>query len=192
MVIMDMAYQGFASGDTDADAASLRRFTKDGHMLGLCTSFSKNFGLYGQRVGTFSLVCASADEARRVESQLKIIARPMYSNPPIHGARIVSIILNDASLTKQWKQDVKTMAERIITMRRLLKEELYRLGSQHKWEHITEQIGMFCYSGMTPQQVDRLSSEFHIYLTRNGRISMAGVTTKDVPYLASSMHAVTK
>jgi len=189
---MDMAYQGFASGDSDADAASVRRFVADGHSILLAQSFAKNFGLYGHRVGSFSVVAESKDEAARVESQLKIIARATYSSPPLAGARIVTTILNDPKLSAQWKTDVKTMADRIITMRKLLKEKLYALGSQQKWEHITDQIGMFCYSGLTPAQVDRLTSEYHIWLTRNGRISMAGVTTKDIPYLAEAIHAVTR
>jgi len=191
-IFIDMAYQGFASGSTDTDAQALRQFVSDGHQVMLAQSFSKNFGLYGERVGAFSVVCGDAKEAARVESQLKILARPMYSNPPIHGARLVSIILQDSNLTQLWKKDVKVMAERIITMRRLLKEQLYKLGSKHKWEHVTDQIGMFCFSGLTPEQVDRLTNEYHIYLTRNGRISMAGVTTKDVPYLAQAIHDVTK
>jgi len=191
-VLVDSAYQGFASGDTNTDAFSLRQFVKDGHQIALAQSFSKNFGLYGHRVGCLSLLTDSDSEARKVESQLKILARPLYSNPPIHGARIVSIILNDAQLATQWKQDVKQMADRIILMRKLLKEKLYSLGSELKWEHVTEQIGMFCFSGLAPEQVDRLTNEFHIYLTRNGRISMAGLTTKDIPYLAESIHTITK
>jgi len=187
-----MAYQGFASGNTDQDAASLRQFVADGHQVLLAQSFAKNFGLYGQRVGCFSLITGSKEETARVESQAKILARAMYSNPPIAGSRIVTTILNDAKLNEQWKKDVKVMADRIILMRKLLKERLYSIGSTLKWEHITEQIGMFCYSGLTGEQVDRLTAEFHIYLTRNGRISMAGVTTKDIPYLADAIHAVTK
>jgi len=189
---MDLAYQGFATGNTDADAASMRRFVSDGHQLMVAQSFAKNFGLYGHRVGSFSVVTQSKEEAARVESQLKILARAMYSSPPLAGARVVTTILNDPKLNAQWKTDVKVMADRIITMRKLLKERLYAIGSQLKWEHITDQIGMFCYSGLSPTQVDRLTSEFHIYLTRNGRISMAGLTTKDIPYLADAIHAVTR
>jgi len=191
-VIIDSAYQGFASGDPVKDTFAVREFVKDGHEIAICQSFSKNFGLYGQRVGVLSMITSSKEEASRVESQLKILARPMYSNPPIHGARIVSSILSDAKLRQQWEVDVKEMAERIIKMRSLLRKELENLGSKHKWNHITDQIGMFCFSGLTPEQVDRLTNEFHIYLTRNGRISMAGVTTKDIPYLAKAIHTVTQ
>ena len=191
-VVIDSAYQGFASGDPTRDAFAIQQFVSDGHQIALAQSFSKNFGLYGQRVGCVSFITDSAQEASNVESQVKILARAMYSNPPIHGSRIVSKILSDPALKKQWHADVKEMAERIIRMRDLLKAELERLGSRHSWQHITDQIGMFCYSGLTPEQVDRLTADYHIYLTRNGRISMAGVTTKDIPYLAKAIHEVSK
>lgn len=116
-------------------------------------------GLYGERVGAFSIVCESAEEKKRVDSQIKILVRPMYSNPPVHGARIASEILNDASLNKQWLGEVKGMADRIITMRALLKENLEKLGSKHDWSHITSQIGMFAYTGLKPEQMDVLAKE---------------------------------
>lgn len=97
-------------------------------------------GLYGERVGAFSIVCESAEEKKRVDSQLKILVRPLYSNPPIHGARIASMILNDPRLKKQWLSEVKGMADRIISMRALLKENLEKLGSRHDWSHITSQV----------------------------------------------------
>eukprot|EP00744_Colponema_vietnamica_P030067 GILI01046639.1.p2 GENE.GILI01046639.1~~GILI01046639.1.p2 ORF type:complete len:125 (+),score=35.58 GILI01046639.1:20-394(+) len=123
---------------------------------------------------------------------MKIIARAMYSNPPIHGARIVNMILSDPAMNKQWHGEVKEMADRIISMRKMLFDNLQALGSKRSWNHVVDQIGMFCYSGLNPEQVDRLTNEFHIYLTRNGRISMAGVTSKNVGYLAEAIHAVTK
>ncbi|VAI41404.1 unnamed protein product [Triticum turgidum subsp. durum] len=131
-------------------------------------------------------------QAVAVKSQLQQIARPMYSNPPVHGALVVSIILSDPELKNVWLGEVKGMADRIIGMRKALRENLEKLGSPLSWEHVTNQIGMFCYSGMTPEQVDRLTSEYHIYMTRNGRISMAGVTTGNVAYLANAIHDVTK
>lgn len=188
----DMAYQGFASGDPERDAKAIRIFLEDGHLLGISQSFAKNMGLYGQRVGCLSVLCDDEKQAVAVKSRLQQIARPMYSNPPVHGALIVSIILSDPDLKQLWLKEVKGMADRIIGMRSALRENLEKLGSPLPWEHITNQIGMFCYSGMTPEQVDRLTSEFHIYLTRNGRISMAGVTTKNVEYLANAIHEVTK
>jgi aspartate aminotransferase, mitochondrial len=110
-------------------------------------------------VGAFSIVCADAEEKKRVDSQIKILVRPLYSNPPIHGARIASQILNDSSLNKQWLGEVKGMAERIITMRALLKKNLEDLGSKHDWSHITNQIGMFAYTGLTAEEMDKLAKE---------------------------------
>ncbi|KAL5707501.1 aspartate transaminase [Ranunculus cassubicifolius] len=188
----DMAYQGFASGDPERDAKSIRIFLDDGHLIGCSQSYAKNMGLYGQRVGCLSLLCENEKEAVAVKSQLQQLARPMYSNPPVHGALVVSIILSDPELKGMWLKEVKVMADRIIGMRTALKENLEKLGSPLSWEHITKQIGMFCYSGMTPEQVDRLRNEFHIYMTRNGRISMAGVTTGNVGYLANAINEVTK
>lgn len=188
----DMAYQGFATGDIARDAGALRMFIDDGHLVALSQSFAKNMGLYGERVGAFTMVCSSAEEAARVMSQIKIIIRPMYSNPPVHGARIASTILTDMALRSQWLTDVKGMADRIIAMRIKLKEGLQREGSTKNWNHITDQIGMFCYTGMNSDQVDSLIKNFSIYLTKDGRISVAGVTSKNVDYLAHAMHQVTK
>lgn len=192
MLFVDMAYQGFASGDADKDAAGLRILIDDGHDLMLAQSFAKNFGLYGERVGCFSAVGATTEEADRLMSQIKILIRPMYSNPPINGARIVATVLDDPTLNKQWFAECKGMADRIIDMRVALKDGLAKAGSTRNWEHVTSQIGMFTFSGMTPEQVEKLRTEYHIYMTKNGRISMAGVTSKNVQYLAESMHAVTK
>ena len=143
-------------------------------------------------MGLLSLVCASAEEAERLESQLKLVIRPMYSNPPIHGARIVAEVLGDPALEAQWRAECKTMADRIIAMRESLKATLVAAGSTKSWAHVTDQIGMFCYTGLTPEQVDRMKGEFHIYLTKDGRISMAGVTSANVEYVANAMHEVTK
>lgn len=188
----DMAYQGFASGSVDKDAFAVRLFLKDGHQIALAQSFAKNMGLYGERAGAFSLVAGSKDEADRTLSQLKILIRPMYSNPPIHGARIVSTILGTPELKAEWLREVKGMADRIITVRATLRKNVERLGSRKNWQHITDQIGMFCFTGMNAEQSTRLSTDFSIYLTKDGRISMAGVTSKNVEYLAHGIHEVTK
>ncbi|KAG9409848.1 Aspartate aminotransferase, mitochondrial [Aphanomyces cochlioides] len=191
VVFFDCAYQGFASGDADRDAAALRQFVEDGHNVVLSQSYAKNFGLYGERVGALSIVCKDAEEAARCESQLKILIRPMYSNPPIHGALLVSTILGDAALKKQWYEECKGMADRIISMRQLLKENIAKVdGSTNEWNHITDQIGMFCYTGLTEPQVERMITKHHIYLTKDGRISMAGVTSKNVEYIAQSIAEV--
>uniref|UniRef100_A0A170YUJ9 Aspartate aminotransferase n=1 Tax=Triatoma infestans TaxID=30076 RepID=A0A170YUJ9_TRIIF len=188
----DMAYQGFASGDVTNDAFAVRHFISEGHQIALAQSFAKNMGLYGERIGALTVVTNSAEEAARVLSQIKILIRPMYSNPPIHGARIVTKILSDQNLKNQWLKEVKGMADRIISVREKLKSQLAAEGSTKNWNHITDQIGMFCYTGLNPQQVERLTKEFNIYLTKDGRISMAGVTSKNYKHLANAMHQVTK
>ncbi|XP_012503296.1 PREDICTED: aspartate aminotransferase, mitochondrial [Propithecus coquereli] len=188
----DMAYQGFASGDGDKDAWAVRHFIEQGINVCLCQSYAKNMGLYGERVGAFTMICKDADEAKRVESQLKILIRPMYSNPPLNGARIASTILTTPDLRKQWLQEVKGMADRIIGMRTQLVSNLKKEGSSHNWQHISDQIGMFCFTGLKPEQVERLTKEFSIYMTKDGRISVAGVTSSNVGYLAHAIHQVTK
>jgi aspartate aminotransferase len=140
----DMAYQGFASGSTTRDAFAVRHFVSQGHQVALAQSFAKNMGLYGERVGAFSLTTTDAEEKARVDSQLKIVIRPMYSNPPLHGARIASTILGNEVLYAQWESEVKGMAERIISMREKLYDLLTNeLKTPGEWGHIKSQIGMF-------------------------------------------------
>lgn len=186
----DMAYQGFASGDINQDAFALRYFVEKGHNPCLAQSFAKNMGLYGERAGAFSIVCESAEEKKRVDSQVKILVRPLYSNPPIHGARIAAEILNSPKLYDEWLVEVKAMADRIIKMRALLKENLEKLGSKHDWSHITSQIGMFAFTGLTPEEMDKLAKEHSVYATRDGRISVAGITSGNVRRLAEAIYAV--
>lgn len=192
LVFFDMAYQGFASGDIDRDAWAVRYFVEQGHNILLSQSFAKNMGLYGERVGGFTVVCKDAEEAKRVESQLKILIRPIYSNPPMNGARIAATILNTPDLYSVWLGEVKEMAERIIRMREELTAGLKKEGSSKNWQHVIDQIGMFCFTGLKPEQVERLTKEFSVYMTKDGRISMAGVTSGNVGYLAQGIHAVTK
>lgn len=188
----DMAYQGFASGDCDRDAAAVRLFERDGHDLALCQSYAKNMGLYGERVGAFTLLTGDKQQTDNCMSQIKILVRPMYSNPPIHGAHLVREILGDAALRTEWLAEVKGMADRIIGVRSALRDGLAKAGSNRSWGHITDQIGMFCFTGMQPAQVERITKDFSVYLTKDGRISMAGVTSKNVEYLANAIHEVTK
>ncbi|KAI1453156.1 aspartate aminotransferase [Annulohypoxylon moriforme] len=186
----DMAYQGFASGNTDKDAFAVRYFVEQGHDIALAQSFAKNMGLYGERVGAFSIVASTPEEKKRVESQVKILVRPLYSNPPLHGARIASEILNDPALNQQWLGEVKGMADRIITMRALLKENLEKLGSSHDWSHITSQIGMFAYTGLDAAAMEKLAKEHSVYATKDGRISVAGITSGNVGRLAEAIYKV--
>jgi len=192
LVFFDMAYQGFASGSVDKDATAVRQFVNDGHKVLLAQSFAKNMGLYGERVGAFTVMANDLEEAKRIESQLKIIIRPIYSNPPFGGARLVNTIMNDADLHAMWLEDVKGMADRIIDMRAKLTDGLVSRGSSHDWSHINNQIGMFCFTGLKKEQVQKLWDEHSVYLTLDGRVSVAGVTSGNVDYLANAIHEVTK
>jgi len=188
----DMAYQGFASGNTTRDAFALRHFIKEGHQVALAQSFAKNMGLYGERVGAFSLVAADEEEKKRVESQLKIVIRPMYSNPPLHGARIASTILTNGELYSEWEQEVKGMAERIISMRSRLYDNLVALNTPGEWGHIKSQIGMFSFTGLTTPQTKALAEKAHIYMTADGRISMAGLNAHNIDYFSESVSKAVK
>jgi aspartate aminotransferase len=190
-VLMDCAYQGFASGDAEADAYAIRTFFDAGHSLLLAQSFAKNFGLYGERVGTLSVACADAAQALRVLSQLKLIIRPMYSSPPIHGALIVSEVLSDELLRTQYYAECAAMAERIRMMRKMLRVELKAAGSTHDWTHVTDQIGMFAFTGMNAAMCDLLTEQNSIFLTRDGRISVAGLNVGNVATVAEAIHQVT-
>lgn len=190
VAFFDSAYQGFASGDTNKDAYGPRKFVNSGYQILLAQSFAKNFGLYGERIGCFSTVCEDTSEKDRVLSQVKILARAMYSNPPIYGAKVVSTVLNTPDLNKQWLADVKTMADRIITMRSELVKNLKDCGSKRDWSHITNQIGMFAFTGLNAEQCQKLMKEHHVYLTMDGRISLAGLNTKNVHYVANAVFKV--
>ncbi|XVF37440.1 hypothetical protein REPUB_Repub20aG0007900 [Reevesia pubescens] len=187
----DMAYQGFASGDLEKDARAIRIFLEDGHLIGCAQSFAKNMGLYGHRVGCLSVLCDNKIQAVSIKSQLQQIASTMYGSPPIHGIALVSKILSDPDIKAIWLKEVKVMATRVQRMRAILREALEKLGSPLNWQHITNEVGMFSLSGLTPGEVHLLAKEFHIYMTRDGRISLAGVTTKNVDYLATAIHEVT-
>lgn len=198
IVLLDSAYQGFATGDAEKDAATIRMFAKscyDNRIVGflLAQSFAKNFGLYGERVGTLSVACRSEQQADIVLSRLKNIIRPMYSSPPKHGSTIIKTVLSDSVLSKQYYQECKLMSDRISDMRHQLILTLKQVGSKLDWSHISSnnQIGMFAYTGMTCEQVDRLILEFSIYMTRDGRISLAGLNPSNMNYVANAIHTVT-
>jgi len=187
----DCAYQGFASGDLDRDAFAVRHFVQRGVPLLVCQSFSKNAGLYGERVGALHVVSSTAEESARIKSQLSLMQRTEIGCPPLHGVRLISLILSNPELYEEWKRDIKTMTQRIISMRRelynLLAKELKTPGN---WEHIINQIGMFSFTGITPSQSQALMDKSHIYLPADGRISVAGLNSKNVRYFAMSLDKV--
>ncbi|WVQ86198.1 hypothetical protein IAT38_008366 [Cryptococcus sp. DSM 104549] len=190
--LFDMAYQGFASGDIIRDAFAVRYFVEQGHQIILCQSFAKNLGLYAERAGTFSMVVSSADEKERVLSQIKRVIRPLYSSPPTHGAQLVATILGTPELYDEWLTEVKKMADRIIAMRSKLYDLLVELKTPGEWGHIKSQIGMFSFTGLSPEQVTDLAEYAHVYMTKDGRISMAGLNEHNIQYFAESMSKAVK
>jgi aromatic-amino-acid transaminase len=186
---LDMAYQGFGSGLAE-DGAVVQQFVASGQDFFVSTSFSKSFSLYGERVGALSVVCASADEAARVLSQLKIVIRTNYSNPPTHGAQVIATVLSTPALRQQWEQELAGMRQRIKAMRKLLVEKLQAAGVQGDLGYITTQRGMFSYSGLNAAQMQRLRSEFGVYGVDSGRICVAALNEKNIDHVAQSIAKV--
>ncbi|CAG9316245.1 unnamed protein product [Blepharisma stoltei] len=187
LAFFDSAYQGFATGDLEADAWAIRSFISRGGQCLVSQSFAKNAGLYGERIGALHIVCTDSDTTERVLSQLKIVVRAMYSNPPLHGALIMAKILGDPALRENWQNELRGVAHRIIDMRRALYEGLIKLGIAGDWTHITSQIGMFSYTGLTPAQCEVMINKWHCYMLKNGRISMTGINTHNVEYVAAAI-----
>lgn len=187
-VFFDIAYQGFSSGSVDVDASAVRLFADMGFELFVAQSFSKNFGLYNERVGQLTYLANMPEVLSKISSNLSTIIRETWSNPPSHGGLVVSTILNDPELFQEWKKTVKSMAERIQCMRQLLFDNLEALGTPGTWDHIVTQTGMFSFTGLTAVQVEYLIEMHHIYLMKDGRINMCAVTTKNVEYVARCIH----
>jgi aromatic-amino-acid transaminase len=187
--MFDFAYQGFAVG-VEEDAQGLRIFAEQCSELLVASSFSKNFGLYNERVGAFTLVGTTAEQAATAFSQVKSIARVIYSNPPAHGAAIVTQILNDEALRNEWEQEVADMRDRIQEMRTLFVQTLKDCGVDADFSFIERQNGMFSFSGLNKGQVNRLKEEFGIYIVGSGRISVAGMTKNNMLPLCKGIAAV--
>jgi aromatic-amino-acid transaminase len=176
---LDMAYQGFGEGIAE-DGAVVGRFLATGMPLLVSTSFSKSFSLYGERVGALSVVCADADEAARVLSQLKVVIRTNYSNPPTFGAQIVATVLTTPALRALWEEELAGMRERIKAMRVALVEKLRAAGVTADLSYITAQKGMFSYSGLSKEQMQRLRGEFGVYGVDSGRICVAAINSRNL------------
>uniref|UniRef100_A0A481MQK5 Aspartate aminotransferase n=1 Tax=Nipponaphis monzeni TaxID=196483 RepID=A0A481MQK5_9HEMI len=183
----DNAYQGFASGDVEKDAWSVRYFLSQGFEFLCSQSFAKNYGLYNERAGNLTFVLNSTDNVKAVKSQVTMIVRGMYSNPPNHGARTVSTILNNPELKEEWLDTLKIMTGRIKDMRKALRENLEQLGTIGKWNHITDQTGMFSYTGLSANHVEYLRKKYHIYMLRSGRINICGLTNNNINYVAEAI-----
>ena len=188
--LVDFAYQGFGDG-LEADAAGLRELSRPGRELLVCSSFSKNFGLYCERVGALTIVAASQQAADAALSHARVCVRVNYSNPPQHGAAIVATVLGDPGLRSQWEREVDGMRARIHAMRTRFVETMKSKTSKRDFSFIARQRGMFSYSGLTPMQVDELRTKHAIYVvTQGGRINVAGMTDANLPRLCESIAAV--
>jgi len=188
---IDMAYQGFADG-IEPDAAAVRLFAVSGLSFLVSSSFSKSFSLYGERVGALSLVTASKDEAARVLSQVKRVIRTNYSNPPTHGGAIVAAVLSSPDLRGMWEQELAGMRERIRTMRTGLVAKLKSMGVERDFSFVERQRGMFSYTGLNAQQVERMRAEYGIYAVGTGRICLAALNSRNLDYVAEAIAAVEK
>ena len=187
--ILDMAYQGFAHGIAE-DGAVVGKFVASGLDFFVATSFSKSFSLYGERVGALSVVCSSKEEAAKVLSQLKIMIRTNYSNPPTHGGAVVALVLADPALRQQWEEELSHMRNRIKQMRAKLVDGLKAAGVKQDMSFITTQIGMFSYSGLSKDQMVRLRNEFGVYGTDSGRMCVAALNDKNIDYVCQSIAKV--
>ena len=186
---LDMAYQGFGYGIAE-DGAVIGKFVQAGLTFFVSTSFSKSFSLYGERVGALSVLCASKEEADRVLSQLKIVIRTNYSNPPTHGGAVVAAVLNNPELRALWERELGEMRVRIKAMRQKLVEGLKAAGVKQDMSFITQQIGMFSYSGLSKDQMVRLRSEFGVYGTDTGRMCVAALNSKNIDYVCQCIAKV--
>ena len=186
---LDLAYQGFGDG-IDQDAAAVRLFVQSEMPFLVASSFSKSFSLYGERVGALSLITADANEAARVLSQIKRVIRTNYSNPPTHGGGIVSDVLNSPELRALWEQELGEMRDRIRQMRVAFTEKLKALGTKQDFSFVTKQRGMFSFSGLSAQQVDRLREEHAIYAISTGRICVAALNSNNIDRVVRAVASV--
>ena len=186
---LDMAYQGFGKGITE-DGAAVQCFLATGMQFFVSTSFSKSFSLYGERVGALSVVCGSKEEAGRVLSQLKVVIRTNYSNPPTFGAHLVAAVLTTPALRTMWEDELTDMRERICSTRHALVAQLRAAGVKGELDYITQQMGMFSYSGLSKAQMERLRSEFGVYGVDSGRICVAAINSRNIGAVAAAIARV--
>lgn len=188
--IIDMAYQGFATGDIKKDSLCLNIFQDKNSPIEeffVAQSFAKNFGLYGERIGMLHIVCNNKRICDTVLSNVKIVIRSTYSSPPKHGAYIVYLILKNKNLYNEWLEELKNAANSITSIRNKLYNILTQKNKNISWTHIQKQIGMFSFTGLTPEQCERMINKWHVYLLRNGRISLSGLNDGNVEYVADAI-----
>ncbi|XP_017836763.1 aspartate aminotransferase, cytoplasmic-like [Drosophila busckii] len=186
--LFDFAYHGFVSGDPDLDAWAVRYFVDKGFELFVCQSFSKNFGLYGERVGNLIIVQQSSTTSDALLSQLTPLIVTKHLTPGAYGPRIVAKILNTPTFREEWMENLTTMATRIRKMRQLLHDKLVTLGTPGNWDHIVQQVGMFSYTGLTKNQVSILVQKYHVYMPKSGRMNMCGLTLANIDYVAQAIN----
>jgi len=186
----DIAYQGFGQ-DIEEDAKPIRYFVEQGHELIVAQSFSKNFGLYGERVGIVSFVTHNKETAKKILSKIKLIIRESYSNPPLHGAKIVATILKTPALKTEWMNEVQNMRNRVKEMRQSLSADLVEKSIHKDFTFLSRQQGLFSFSGLNKQQVMRLREERGVYMVSNGRINVAGLNPGNLDYVIDSILSVT-
>ncbi|MFN9212637.1 MAG: aromatic amino acid transaminase [Betaproteobacteria bacterium] len=187
--VLDFAYQGFGDG-IDADATAIKLFADSGLDFFVASSFSKSFSLYGERVGALTVVAADKDEATRILSQMKRVIRANYSTPPTHGGSVIAAILGDARLRALWEEDLAGMRDRIKAMRQHLIDGLKTRGVTRDFSFVLRQRGMFSYSGLTPEQMQRLASDFGIYGLSTGRICVAALNPRNIDAVCDAISAV--
>lgn len=187
----DLAYQGFGT-DIDEDAKPIRYFAEQGHEMAVANSYSKNFGLYGERIGMLTMLTSSPEQAKKVGSQIKQIIRGIYSNPPLHGALIVGTILNNEKFKTAWKHELQSLRDRIIEMREALTCGLQAKSIDRDFTFISKQKGIFSFTGLTKEQVIRMREEWAIYMIQNSRINIAGLNQHNLDYVIDAILAVTK
>lgn len=184
--LIDFAYQGLGDG-LEEDAAGVRALCRPGREMFICSSFSKNFGLYNERVGALTVVAANEQGVQIALSQLKACIRANYSNPPAHGAAIITTVLNDPELRAEWEGEVTAMRDRINGMRALFVDTLKAKGVQRDFSFLKQQRGMFSFSGLTKAQVETLRQKYAIYILGSGRINVAGMTQSNMGPLCDAI-----
>lgn len=187
----DTAYQGFAD-DLESDVYPLRLFVEDGHEMVVATSYAKNFSLYSERIGALYIVCKTAKAKENVLSKIRVLIRANYSNPPQHGAKIVDGVLTDKALKSLWESELSEMRERIDSIRTMFAEALIKKCKNRDYSYLLRRKGLFCFTGLHGEQVDRVIDEFAVYMTRDGRINVAGMNKDNLEYVANAISRVNR
>lgn len=191
VAFIDMAYQGFADG-IEPDAVALRLFAESGLEFFVASSFSKSFSLYGERVGALTVVTDNKETSTRVLSQVKRVVRTNYSNPPTHGGAVVAAVLSNPALRQQWEDELAGMRDRIREMRVALVEKIKAAGAEQDFSFVVRQRGMFSFTGLTADQVEKLKQDFGIYAVSSGRICLAALNSGNIDYVAKAIATVIK